>query len=128
MCVRTRASASDSWSPFIECQFVGDDSTWEDCGDNNPPNCRDDHWLCETNTNYTNASAAQFEFSARQGTGCSGNQNDTSGEQTFSTGPNAITLRTLEAEARAPALPGLALLGVLAAFGAGFMFRRRHTV
>jgi hypothetical protein len=46
----------------------------------------------------------------------------------FNTGPNAITLRTLEAEARTPALPGLALLGVLAAFGVGFAFRRRRTV
>lgn len=57
-----------------------------------------------------------------------GSENDTSGAQTFSTGPNAITLRTLEAEARTPALPGLALLGVLAAFGVGFAFRRRRTV
>lgn len=126
MCVRSRASSSDNWSDFIACQFVGDNPTWEDCGDNNPPNCRDDHWLCETNTNFTNASAAQFEFSARQGSGCSGNQNDTSGAQNFSTGPNTVTLRTLEARAQRPLLPGMAALGVVAAFVGGFVLRRRH--
>ncbi len=128
MCVRTRASSSDPWSGFTACQFVGDNPTWEDCGDNTPPNCRNDHWLCETNTNYINASAAQFEFSVRSGGGCTGNELDTSGPQTFSTGPTAITLRMMEAEARSTALPALALLGVLVAFGAGFVWRRHHTV
>lgn len=44
----------------------------------------------------------------------------------FNTGPNAVTLRTLEARAQRPLLPGMAALGVVAAFVGGFVLRRRH--
>jgi hypothetical protein len=43
----------------------------------------------------------------------------------FNTGPNAVTLRTIEAKARTATLPGAAAL-VAVAFVAGLALRRRH--
>jgi hypothetical protein len=132
MCVRTRASSSDSWSNWTACQFVGDNPPWEDCGDNNPGNgnCRNDHWLCSTSTNYTpESSGRQFEFTERAGSGvCTGSQNDTSNAQSFSTGPNTLTLRSIQASPMAATALPLAGVGVAAVSlaSAAVIWRRRR--
>lgn len=129
LCMQYSQDGGTNWTQTT-CQFVGDNSTYEDCGDDNSGNgnCRNDHWICGISSNIASTNNIKFQFYQDPGN-CDSDFTDAgewSSQPTFSTGPNAVSLSSFSARQAAGglAMAAAALVG-LGGVAAAAVWRRR---